>query len=153
WNRTRHGLPKTHWLDAACVGASTPERLVVAGVRPLRITATGHGTRQLCGTKADGFPIRHRPRHKRFCGFQAGDLVRAVVPATFKTAGTHVGRVLVRASGSFDVVTSSGRRVAGIGHRYLRALARGDGYTYDYAAGSGASGSATTSAPGGDHVG
>src|SRR6185437_3133069 len=24
WNRTQRGLPKTHWLDAACVGASTP---------------------------------------------------------------------------------------------------------------------------------
>src|SRR5262249_58916079 len=25
WNRTRWGLPKTHWLDAVCVGVSTPE--------------------------------------------------------------------------------------------------------------------------------
>ena len=25
FNRTTRGLPKTHWLDAACVGASTPE--------------------------------------------------------------------------------------------------------------------------------
>ncbi len=24
WNRAQRGLPKTHWLDAACVGASTP---------------------------------------------------------------------------------------------------------------------------------
>ncbi len=132
WNRTRRGLPKTHWLDAACVGASTPERLVVAGVRPLLITATGHGTRQVCGTNQYGFPIRHRTRHKRFFGFQTGDLVRAVVPAGLATAGTHVGRVLVRASGRFDVVVaaSGGRRVAGIGHRYVQAVARGDGYAY-----------------------
>ena len=25
YNRVMRGLPKTHWLDAACVGASTPE--------------------------------------------------------------------------------------------------------------------------------
>ena len=98
WNRTQRGLSKAHWTDAACVGASTPEQLVVAGVRPLLITATGHGTRQLCGTNQHGFPTRHRTRHKRFFGFQTGDLVRAVVPPTCKTAGTHTGRVLVRAS-------------------------------------------------------
>jgi 5-methylcytosine-specific restriction endonuclease McrA len=132
WNRTRRGLPKTHWLDAACVGASTPEHLAVEGVRPLRITGAGHGTRQMCGTNTYGFPIRHRTRRKRFFGFQTGDLVRAVVPAGLKTAGTHVGRVLVRASGRFDVVTATGRRVAGIGHRYVRPLARGDGYAYGY---------------------
>ncbi len=133
WNRTRRGLPKTHWLDAACVGASTPEQLAVEGVRPLLITGAGHGTRQMCGTNTYGFPIRHRTRRKRFFGFQTGDLVRAVVPAGLKTAGTHVGRVLVRASGRFDVVTATGRRVAGIGHRYVRPLARGDGYAYGYA--------------------
>jgi 5-methylcytosine-specific restriction endonuclease McrA len=27
WNRVQRGLPKTHWLDAVCVGASTPEQL------------------------------------------------------------------------------------------------------------------------------
>src|SRR5690348_1829400 len=85
WNRTRRGLPKTHWLDAVCVGASTPHLLVVADIALLRITATGHGTRQLCGTDKHGVPTRHRTCHKRFFGFQIGDLVRAVVPATFKT--------------------------------------------------------------------
>jgi hypothetical protein len=102
----------------------------VGGVRPRRSTATSHGTRQLCGTNAAGFPTRHRTRYKRFGGFQTGDLVRAVVPVGRATAGTHVGRVLVRASGRFDVVTPSGRRVAGIGARYVQVIARGDGYAY-----------------------
>jgi hypothetical protein len=131
WNRTQRDLPKTHWLDAVCVGASTPERVAIDGVRPLYITATGHGTRQMCGTDKYGFPTRHRTRRKRHFGVQTGDLVRAVVPAGLKTAGVHVGRVLVRASGSFDVVVArGGRRVAGIGSRYMHVLARGDGYTY-----------------------
>jgi 5-methylcytosine-specific restriction endonuclease McrA len=47
WNRTSRGLPKTHWLDAACVGASTPQTLRIAGVIPLLITATGRQARQM----------------------------------------------------------------------------------------------------------
>ena len=31
WNRTTRGLPKTHWLDAVCVGASTPATLDIRG--------------------------------------------------------------------------------------------------------------------------
>jgi hypothetical protein len=41
WNRTVRELPKTHWLDAACVGASTPPQLRVNGTLPLQITAMG----------------------------------------------------------------------------------------------------------------
>ena len=39
-----------------------------------------------------------------------------------------VGQVLVRASGSFDVVTAT-RRVGGISWRYCQQLQQGDGYT------------------------
>ena len=39
WNRKKQGFPKTHWLDAACVGASTPNSLTVQGSIPLLITA------------------------------------------------------------------------------------------------------------------
>jgi hypothetical protein len=120
WNRTQRELPKTHWLDAACVGASTPERLLTRGVFPLSIIATARGTRQMCGTDKYGFPTRHRTRRKRHFGVQTGDLVRAVVPAGLATTGTHVGRVLVRATGRFDVVVAGGgRRVAGISARYV----------------------------------
>src|SRR5262249_38696172 len=56
WNRTQRQLPKTHWLDAACVGASTLHHLRVAGLRPLLITATGRHARQLCRMDRFGFP-------------------------------------------------------------------------------------------------
>jgi 5-methylcytosine-specific restriction endonuclease McrA len=127
YNRIRRTLPKTHWLDAACVGQSTPEHLETSQVVPLLIKATGHGNRQMCGVK-DGFPMRHRKRQKVHHGYQTGDLVRAVVPAG-KKAGTYVGRVLTRASGSFDVVTKAGR-IEGISHRYCQPIRRNDGYTY-----------------------
>lgn len=53
FNRTRLGLPKTHWLDAACVGVV--EQLEVLTIQPLLIKATGHGTRQSCRTDKFGF--------------------------------------------------------------------------------------------------
>jgi hypothetical protein len=130
FNRMKRHLPKTHWLDAACVGASTPETLQVLGIVPLLIQANGHGNRQMCGTDAHGFPIRHRTRQKVHYGYQTGDMVRAVVPAKLKTAGTYQGRVLARASGSFDLGTQQGR-VAGVSYRYCRPVHHSDGYSYE----------------------
>ena len=128
YNRVQRNLPKTHWLDAACVGQSTPKHLETSQVVPLLIEATGHGNRQMCGVNEYGFPIRHRQRNKVHFGYQTGDLVRAVVPKGAR-AGTHVGRVLVRASGSFDLRTKGGRQ-AGISYRYCRPIHRNDGYSY-----------------------
>ncbi|MCY7320826.1 MAG: HNH endonuclease, partial [Phormidesmis sp. CAN_BIN36] len=54
FNRTRLELPKTHWLDAACVGQV--ETLEVLTSKPLLVKAMGHGTRQMCGTDKFGFP-------------------------------------------------------------------------------------------------
>jgi hypothetical protein len=128
YNREGRALPKTHWLDAACVGQSTPQRLETGQVVPLLIEATGHGNRQMCGVDAHGFPTRHRQRNKVHFGYQTGDLVRAVVPKGAR-AGVHVGRVLARASGSFDLGTRTGRQ-AGISYRYCRPVHRNDGYSY-----------------------
>jgi 5-methylcytosine-specific restriction endonuclease McrA len=119
---------KTHWLDAVCVGQSTPEHLETSQVTPLLIEATGRGHRQMCGVDEYGFPIRHRQRSKVHFGYQTGDLVRAVVPKGAR-AGTHVGRVLARASGYFDLSTKAGRQ-AGISYRYCRPIHRNDGYSY-----------------------
>jgi len=124
YNRITRGLGKAHWLDAACVGESTPAVLHIVGIRVLRITATGHGNRQMCGTNKYGFPTRHRTRRKRHYGFATGDMVRAVV-LSGKHAGTHVGRVAMRASGSCRVGSTDG-----ISHKYLRLWQRGNGYAY-----------------------
>ncbi|MBO0779327.1 MAG: HNH endonuclease [Ktedonobacteraceae bacterium] len=128
FNRTARELPKTHWLDAACVGKSTPVVLQAKGVISLLITANGHGSRQMCGTDKYGFPKRHRQRQKVSCGYQTGDIVRAVVTKGTKT-GTYLGRVLIRATGSFDIATKQGR-VQGISHRFCTPLHHNDGYSY-----------------------
>lgn len=128
YNRVTRGLAKTHWLDAACIGKSTPPSLVLAGVVPLRIAAMGYGCRQMCLMNAHGFPRTKPKGAKRVKGFQTGDLVRAVVPTGTKV-GTYVGRVAVRASGSFNITTTQGT-VQGISHRFCTPLHRCDGYTY-----------------------
>ena len=129
WNRTTRDLPKTHWTDAACVGASTPAPLRVAGIVPLRITATGRHSRQMCRTNAPGFPDKAPKATSVVGGFRTGDIVRAVVPPSSTKAGTYVGRLAVRATGSCNLKTAAGT-IQGIHVRYCWQIHRADGYTY-----------------------
>lgn len=75
-------------------------------------------------------PSRHQSKTQIHKGFQTGDAVKAVV-ASGKKIGVYVGRVLCRASGSFDLMTSSGR-VTGISHKYCTPIHRKDGYAYRF---------------------
>jgi 5-methylcytosine-specific restriction endonuclease McrA len=104
FNRLSQGLEKTHWLDAACVGQSTPNKLKNLPGSPLLIKACGHGTRQQCRTDRYGFPARHCSRQKFHKGFQTGDIVKAVV-------------------------TSTGL-VQGISYKYCKPIHKKDGYSY-----------------------
>ena len=93
YNRTRVGLQKSHWADAACVGDSTPERLHMPIGPLLKITATGHGTRQMCRMDRFGFPRTSPKRFRTVRDLRTGDLVRAVVPEGRNT-GTHFSRIM-----------------------------------------------------------
>ena len=128
FNRLTRGLPKEHYIDAACVGKSTPEKLEMQEIVPLLITAQGHGCRQMCNVDKRGFPCSRPKGAKKVKGLQTGDLIRAQV-STGKKQGRYVGRVLVRASGSFDIQTQQGR-VQGISHRFCMPIHRSDGYSY-----------------------
>lgn len=128
YNRTMRDLPKAHWIDAACVGESTPEVLKGQGVVPLLVTAQGHGSRQVTNVDRYGFPKGKPKQGGRVKGFRTGDMVKAIVPTGTKQ-GTYMGRVLVRGSGSFDIVTKTAR-VAGISWKYCRVVQRTEGYRY-----------------------
>lgn len=128
FNRCRQGLPKTHWIDAACVGKSTPETLQMTDVAPLLITANGHGCRQMCLMNKYGFPRTGPKEAKIVKGFQTGDIVRAMVTAG-KKVGTYLGRVAVRTTGSFNITTKQGT-IQGISYKYCQAVHRMDGYSY-----------------------
>jgi hypothetical protein len=105
FNRTRLGLAKSHWADAVAVGSSTPESAIV---------------------KEGELAVRSRV--KAVHGFQTGDMVRAIVPKG-KNAGTHVGRVTVRATGQFDISIDTGKLQI-INHKYCKPIHRQDGYGY-----------------------
>lgn len=111
FNRTRLGLPKTHALDAACVGLVEDIR---SWRRPvLAIRATGRGRYQRTRLDRFGFPRGYLMREKQVLGFQTGDMVKARVPAG-RQAGAYQGRVAVRASslmlGRYTAKPQRGRR-------------------------------------------
>ncbi len=128
WNRTRRGIPKTHWLDAACVGASTPERLRWRKTAPLLIQAIGRHNRQMCLMDKRGFPRTKRKGPSVAFGFQSGDMVKGIVPDG-KPKGVHVGKVAVKQSGYFTITTAK-RSVTDVPYRYCRRFHRADGYAY-----------------------
>lgn len=135
YNRTRLGYPKDHQYDAACVG-KVPE----SGYEDLThgyyiyAKATGRGARfrgkvNKCGiiTKKLG------PRSKSVNGFMNGDIVVADVPhkenRPYKYEGHHIGRVMTRASGVFDIRTIYGSLVQ-CNYKFLRKVQNANGYQY-----------------------
>ncbi len=126
YNRTKQGLPKTHWLDAACTGLSGENVVIPAGLTALSIKAAGGGRRQMCLMDRYGFPRTKAKTSGRIKGFKTGDMVIAIVPVG-KHTGVHTGRVAVRASGSFRVGA-----IDGISHRYCQIIQRSDRYEYSH---------------------
>ena len=126
WNRQRLGLPKTHTLDALCVGVLDHIARYPGSV--LAVAATGRGSYTRTRTDKYGFPRLYLPRTKTVHGFQTGDLAKATVP-TGKRTGTHTGRIAIRTTGRFNIRTSQGL-VQGIHHRHFRLLQRADGYAH-----------------------
>lgn len=126
FNRSQLGIPKTHALDAACVGTVSA---IMDWQRPtLSIKCTGRGSYQRTRLDKYGFPRGYLMREKSIKGFQTGDLVVATVTSG-KKAGVHAGRVAVRKTGSFNIQTTAGV-VQGISHRFCRLIQRADGYSY-----------------------
>lgn len=127
FNRVQLEVPKTHALDAVCVGEMN---YVHSWRKPtLMVKCTGRGSYQRTRLDKYGFPRGYLMRNKRVQGFGTGDMVQAVVPTTSKKAGSYVGRVAVRASGSFNIQLGA-EVVQGISHRYCRLFQRNDGYGY-----------------------
>lgn len=126
FNRTRNGLAKTHCNDALAVGdietiSSSIKSVLVAD-------QTGRGSYARTRPDKYGFPQRVFTRCKEHFGFITGDTVRAVVPKG-KYAGSYVGRVSVRASGSFAVRTTGGT-IPAVHHKYCVRVQRGAGWYF-----------------------
>lgn len=73
WNRTRFGVAKAHWLDAACVGVMDSISVLVS--KPLLVTCRGQGGRQKAMLNAFGYPKQHRSL-KPIHGWRTGDIAK-----------------------------------------------------------------------------
>lgn len=128
FNRKRNGHAKAHWLDAANVGASTPEGLQADRVAPLMIKAMGHGTRQMCNADKFGFQRTSPKFGSSIRGFRTGDLVCAKV-----MTGKYRGVYFVRLS-KIDTRGSCGISAKGLkfstNFKNLIHRQRADGFSY-----------------------
>lgn len=130
FNRTQLGIPKTHALDAVCVGKVDS---VSAWNKPtLQLKCTGRGSYQRTRLDKFGFPRGYLMREKSVHGFATGDMVKAIVP-NGKKAGTYTGRIAIRKTGSFNIQTGNGL-IQGVSHKHCTIVQRGDGYGYQLAA-------------------
>ena len=126
FNRQQFGIPKTHALDAACVGQVEQ---IKDWKRPaLTIKATGRGSYQRTRLDRFGFPRGYLMRQKSVQGFQTGDLVKAEVPDG-KKAGIYTGRVAIRKTGSFNIQLPN-QILQGVSWKHCKIIQRGDGYGY-----------------------
>ncbi|MCP4349623.1 MAG: HNH endonuclease [Desulfobacterales bacterium] len=120
FNRTKRNLPKFHWLDAACVGKSTPEHLKTDGVKPLVIKAKGQGGRQKAVLNRYGQPKQHRPLKPVF-GWRAGDIAKY---------DSITVRVTPRTTGSFELTPVKGGKAFSRSYKKLKRIHMNDGYQY-----------------------
>lgn len=113
---------------ADCVRISTP-KLIIKGIKPLLIAASGYGSRQSCRTDKFGFPIGYCPRRKVHFGFQTGDIVKANIPSG-KYLGQFFGRITIRSRPSFSLKTTANK--FDVHPKYLRRIHQADGYSYEF---------------------
>ena len=133
-NRCKQNYSKDHWIDAVCVGESGCQVIIPPKLRPLLISACGHGSRQMCRVDMHGFPRTSAKAEKRVMGFATGDIVRANV-IKGKKRGFYFGRVAIRSSGNFNIRIAPKKTVEGIHYRYCQVIHRADGYNWGLQAG------------------
>lgn len=153
--RIKSGLPKEHWIDAACVTTDKPVKLNI--YQPLRVKSTGHGSRQSRRVNENGFPVISvklgsegkkvvipiKPKEEyKHC--TAGDYVKATLLRDSISkkkdelgqyivnvkAGTYQCRIKTPNKTGAEVVID-GKRLT-IKQSYLKFIHRSDGYSYNF---------------------
>ncbi len=143
--RIQSGLPKAHWIDSACVGTDQIVKLRIR--QPMRVTCTGHGTRQAQRVNAKGFPaiasIKKNPvtgkkevklvsKNQKYTHATSGDYVVCNLLKDRKhvKSGTYRARVKTPTPKGVEVLIS-GHRIA-VERQYVKLIHRADGYEYSF---------------------
>jgi hypothetical protein len=129
WNRTRLGIAKTHALDAACVGEADALKRLGEDAHP---HDQGDGARPILPHQRQRERLSRRLRHVPQARLRLPSRRHgAGRSAEGARKGIHVGRVGLRARGSFKVGI-----VNDISWKHCRLLQRADGYGYSAAVGA-----------------
>lgn len=133
-NRKAFDVPKTHALDAACVGDIDSIRIDSAFT--LEIKSTGRGSHRRIVSDKYGFARvnkvdltkSHRERKKRFFGFATGDIATFTPNERQQLKGDKVctGRIITNAIGNFYIKNT----VNGRYYNQWKLLQKADGYSY-----------------------
>lgn len=124
-------MPKSHWLDAACVGEITELKVITN--QPLQIKAMGHGCRQVIQMDKYGFPRKGYKPKQPVKGWRTGDIVNVVAG---KNAGLRGVRIkTVRTKGNFALRVGYGKetsKVVSASRNHIQPVHRQDGYCYSF---------------------
>lgn len=125
YNRSRLHLPKTHALDAACVGDINQ---VLDWYKPhIAIKCNGRGQYQRTLLNKYGFPRAYLPKNKKMFGYSTGDIVSTNITFNFKPRKV-IGRVAVRTSGYFTV--KHVKELISVKWSNCKLVQSNDGYSY-----------------------
>lgn len=131
FNRCYQELPKSHSIDAACVGESG-SAIKLKTQQPLIVTCKGHGNRQARRVNASGFPAVIKAKSV-FNHVTTGDIVRVCLAKDRKAVkrGIYTARVKTPTAKGCEVLINNNRvTIASI--KALTFLHRSDGYSYGY---------------------
>jgi len=129
WNRRRLNVPKTHSLDALCVG---DVRSVSDWIgKPTQVIACyGRGRYQRVILDRFGFPKANLTRIKRPYGFGTGDIAQvfseAHVKRQFPFQISKMHRLTVKIDGFFQLARR--KKIVKLSYRYLKMKQRNNGY-------------------------
>ena len=131
-NRVSQGYAKDHWIDAACVGETGAAVHIPQETRPLIITATGRGQRQVTRVNKFGFPCAKAKTGKTVNGIRTGDIVKIIQPKG-KYAGEYRARVTAIKNSNNYISITVNRKQTWFAAKLAHIMQRGDGYAYAYA--------------------
>lgn len=127
YNRAMLKLPKTHCIDAVCVGASTPCRIASLPVYYDVWTCKGRGSRKMANQiDAYGFPKAHRSRQRRINGFSSGDVVKC-------KKGKYSGVVGPLVASKQSPYIYLDKKRYGVSYKNIVLVQRNDGWLYSRA--------------------